>query len=161
MGMVNNMMQMLADVPPMLAAAWVMWFVVGGMLAMWYRRASLELEYAPVAAPRAAVARPKSSRPPSGVRRDAAPVEQAAEAPADDTAHLYEPPPALAAIPLREKKPVVIGDPFGDLATLLDQPQQAAAAPVPQPHRVPGDSPILSSSGAPFRRANDHEPKLS
>ena len=159
MGMVTNMMQMLADVPPMLAAAWVMWFVAGGMLAMWYRRASLELEYAPVAAPRAVVARPKTSRPPSGVRREAAPVEPAAEVPVADTSHLYEPPPALAPIPSREKKPVVIGDPFGDLATLLDQPPQAA--PVPQPHRAPGDSPILSSSGAPFRRANDHEPKLS
>jgi hypothetical protein len=82
------------------------------------------------------------------------PVEAGPE-PVADTPHLYEPPPALAPIATRERKPPVSSDPFSDLATLLDQ---AAAPPAPS-HRAPGDSPILSSSGAPFRRAND-EPKL-
>lgn len=153
--MVNNMMEFLADVPPLLLAAWGTWFVAGGVLAFWYRRAT-ELEYAPVSAPSMRpAARPKSTRPPSGVRRDAVMPADAAPEPAADTSHLYEPPPALAPIVARERKPAVIGDPFGDLATLLDQ---AAAPPAPS-HRAPGDSPILSSSGAPFRRAND-EPKL-
>ena len=153
MEMVTNMIDMLADVPPMLASAWAAWFLLGGALAFWYRRAT-DLEYAPVAAPKP-VPRPKpATRPPSGVRREAAPVEPE-PAPLDDTSHLYEPPPA-APVTAREKKPVVIGDPFGDLATLLDQPQ--AAAPVP--HRAPGDSPILSATGSPIRRNNDYEPKL-
>jgi hypothetical protein len=155
--MVNNMMEFMADVPPLLLAAWTSWFVAGGVLAMWYRRA-VELEYAPAPAMTARLAaRPKAaSRPPSGVRREEAlPLEPAAE-PAGGTSHLYEPPPALAPVVAREKKPTVIGDPFGDLATLLDQPQAAVAAPA---YRAPGDSPILSSTGAPFRRAND-EPKL-
>ncbi len=151
--MVNNMMEMLADVPPMLVIAWVTWFVAGGALAMWYRRASLELEYAPAARP---VVRPRpASRPLSGVRREpVAPIEDVSFG---DPSHPYEPPPALAPPPIsREKTPVVMGDPFGDLATLLDQ-APAVAAPVS--HRAPGDSPILSSSGFPVRRAND-EPKL-
>jgi hypothetical protein len=153
--MVNNMMEFMADVPPLLLAAWGSWFVVGGVLAMWYRRA-VELEYAPAPATTARPApRPKAAnRPPSGVHRsEALPLDPAAE-PVGDTSHLYEPPPGLAPVVARDKKPVVIGDPFGDLATLLDQPHAAAPA-----YRAPGDSPILSSTGAPFRRAND-EPKL-
>lgn len=158
--MVNNMMEFFAGVPPMLVTAWAAWFIVGGALVLWYRRAD-DLEYVPAPAPRP-VARPKpASRPPSGVRTETpatAPPAAVEESPLDDTSHLYEPPPALVPPAPRERKPVVIGDPFGDLATLLDQPQ-AAAAPAP-PHRAPGDSPILSSSGSPIRRANGHEPRL-
>lgn len=162
--MVNKMMEMLADVPPMIAAAWLAWFIAGGMLAAWYRRASLELEYAPAAAPRQ-VAKPKpATRPASGALREAVPVVP--EAPVEATApQSYELPPALEPVAPREKTPVVIGDPFGDLATLLDQAaeaQAAAAAPappaVPAPHRAPSESPILSSTGFPMRR--DNEPKL-
>jgi hypothetical protein len=158
--MVNNMMELLAEVPPMLVAGWVTWFVAGGVLAMWYRKASLELELAPAAAPRPAPARPKPApravsdlhhEPVAFAPPDAAPVPE-------DTSHLYEPPPGLAPVATREKKPVVIGDPFGDLATLLDQPPPAA--PAPAAHRAPGDSPILSSSGIPLRRAGDNEPQL-
>jgi hypothetical protein len=154
--MVNNMLEMLADVPPMLAGAWVVWFIAGGALVMWYRRA-VDLEYAPATAARP-VARVKPvSRQPSGGR---APVQEmpVEEAPLDEsTPHSYEPPPVAAPVVAREKKPVVLGDPFGDLATLLDQ---AAAAPQPAvaSHRAPGDSPILSSSGSPIRRANSNEP---
>ena len=143
--MVNNMMEFFADVPPLLLAAWGSWFLAGGVLALWYRRAT-ELEYAP-AVPRA-VTRPKST-----VRAAAVPVEPMPE-PVDDTPYLDEPEVA-APVAAREKKPVVMGDPFGDLAMLLDQ---TIAPPAPAV-RAPGDSPILSSSGVPFRRAND-EPKL-
>lgn len=161
--MVNNMMEMLADVPPMLAAAWLAWFIAGGMLAAWYRRASLELEYAPAAAPRQ-LAKPKpATRPLSGVAREAVPVvpETPVEAAAPQS---YELPPALEPVAPREKTPVVLGDPFGDLASLFEQPAPAAAAPpapappAVSPHRAPGDSPILSSTGFPMRR--DNEPKL-
>lgn len=157
-------MEILATVPPTLAAAWGVWFVAGGMLAMWYRRASLEAELAPVPATPRSVPRPKSaSRPPSGVRREAVPVMPVEEVPAPTA---YDPPPGVAPVVPREKRPVVIGDPFGDLATLLDQPAAAATTPVPAAmpaapqHRSPGDSPILSSSGFPVRRGND-EPQLS
>src|SRR5688500_799955 len=64
--MANNLMQMIVDVPPMLIAAWLAWFIVGGMLAMWYRRASLEAEFAPVSAPRAAVRPKPAAKPWSG-----------------------------------------------------------------------------------------------
>jgi hypothetical protein len=162
MEMVNNMMQMLADVPPMLASAWVAWFLAGGALALWYRRAT-ELEYAPAPAPRT-TAKPKPApRPPSGVRRDEPMPAEAAPEMLDENSHLYAPPEPVAPVAAaRDKKPVVIGDPFGDLATLLDQPLAPAAAPTeaPKTPRPPADSPILSSAGSPLLRT-DREPKLS
>lgn len=126
--MVNNIMQMIVDVPPMLIAAWLAWFIVGGMLAMWYRRASLEAEFAPVSAPRAAVRPKPATKPWSGFSTTAVSEE-----------------PVMAP---RGTAPGSVGDPFGDLATLLDQPSPAA----PAPPRVPNDSPILNSSGAPMLR---------
>ena len=59
-----------------------------------------------------------------------------------------EPAAPAAARASRGTSPVSVGDPYGDLATLLDQPSTAAPA---QP-RVPSDSPILNSSGAPMLR---------
>lgn len=156
--MVNTMMEMLTDVPPMLASAWVVWFIVGGALVMWYRRA-VDLEYAPTAASVSGSRAVKpASRPASGVRREAAAV-MVAEAPLDEPlARMDEPPPMPATVAARDKTPVVLGDPFGDLATLLDQ--AAVAAPQTASHRAPGDSPILNSSGTPLRRAGDREPDL-
>ena len=157
--MVNNMMQMLADVPPTLVVAWTAWFIAGGMLAFWYRSASFELEYAPAAAPRPA-ARPKPAARPSGMSREATPVSSV-ETPVEATApQSYELPPALEPVASKERPPVVLGDPFGDLASLFEQPAPAAETPAPPPaaHRAPGDSPILSSTGFPLRR--DNEPKL-
>jgi hypothetical protein len=139
-----KIMDLLADVPSMLIVAWTAWFIVGGMLAMWYRRASLEAEFAPVApAPRAAVSRPRpASRP---VSEDPPVAERA---PVLDE-------PSVAAREKRGNKPLVVGDPFGDLSTLLDQPS-AAAPPAPAPsHRAPADSPILNSAGSPIQRLND------
>ncbi|HEX7283580.1 MAG TPA: hypothetical protein VF239_16095 [Vicinamibacterales bacterium] len=157
--MVNNMMEMLADVPPMLASAWVVWFIVGGALVMWYRRA-VDLEYAPAPASGSGSRAVKpASRPPSGVRREAAAVLPVEEAPFDETAaQMHEQPPVPGTAVARDGTPVVIGDPFGELATLLDQ-AAVAAAPTTS-HRAPGDSPILSSSGTPLRRAGDREPDL-
>jgi hypothetical protein len=138
--MANNMMQMLTDVPPMLIVAWTAWFIAGGMLAMWYRRASLEAEFAPVPAPAPrAVARPRPAARPAS---EAAPVGSAAFA-GDSAPVLAEPP--------REKraKQLVVGDPYGDLASLLDQPSQdTPAAPA---YRTPSDSPILNSAGSPIK----------
>ena len=137
--MANNILQMIVDVPPMLIAAWLAWFIAGGMLAMWYRRASLEAEFAPVSAPRAAVRPKPATKPWSGFSTTAVSEEPMAQSPAID-----EP----AARATRGTAPVSVGDPYGDLATLLDQPTTA----VPAPPRAPADSPILNSSGAPMIR---------
>jgi hypothetical protein len=144
--MTNNMLQLLADVPPMLIAAWTAWFIAGGMLAMWFRRAP-EMEFAPAPSPRSVAPLPRpGSRPASGMTtlglfaREPVAAEQSTaidEAPAR----------------VRDKRapaPVVSGDPFGDLATLLDQP-----APAPASFRTPGESPILNSAGSPMLRDQD------
>jgi hypothetical protein len=138
--MANYMMQMLTDVPPMLIAAWTAWFIAGGMLAMWYRRASLEAEFAPAPAPLRTVARPR-------------PATRAASeefvAPASPL--VAEPP--VAAREKRAAKQIVVGDPYGDLASLLDQPAQDTP-PAPS-YRAPSDSPILNSAGSPIQRPKD------
>lgn len=126
--MFNNMMQVLSDVPPTLAAAWAVWFGAGVLLTMWYRKANAEVPYA--VAPRT-VARAKEPRPVAA-----------------------EPRPVAVARP--KPSSIVVGDPFGDLATLLDQP--AESAPAAPSHRVPGDSPILNSAGSPVLRTNNNEP---
>lgn len=146
MAMFNDLFQLLADVPPMLAAAWVVWLGAGALLMMWYRRTKLDPAF-PAPAPRPAPRPKPASRPASSpdVHSDQAAATEA---------------------PVREhaKAPVVIGDPFGDLATLLDQPAPAAAAPTqpaapaPTEPRAPADSPILSSSGSPLRPQIHHRP---
>jgi len=145
--MADKLLQLLADVPPMLIAAWTAWFIAGGMLAMWYRRAA-EMEFAPAPSPRSVAPLPRpATKPASGMTTlglfgrepvAAEPLTIVDEAPAR----------------VRDKRaptPVVSGDPFGDLATLLDQPAPAS-------FRTPGESPILNSAGSPMLR--DQDPKL-
>ena len=138
--MFNDVMQMLSDVPPTLAAGWAVWLGAGALLVMWYRKAKENLEMEPAAAPRV-VAKAKSSPRP-------APVTAEPRPPA-------EPRPVVVAVPRPKPTPIVVGDPFGDLATLLDQPAKDTQTPS---FRTPGDSPILNSAGSPVLR-NSEEPK--
>lgn len=117
--LINDLMDLAADVPTHIAFGWAAWLAVGLVLTIWHRRARAALVY-DNATPRQA-AKPKSGeRPPSGAR---APKAAPAAAPAS------------------------VGDPFGDLETLLDEHVGS--------HRTPGESPILSSAGSPVLRAAD------
>jgi hypothetical protein len=153
--MFNNMMDSLSEVPTLLAAGWAVWFGAGALLVMWYRKAKADAEMQPAMVSRA-VTRAKSGPRPTAEPRsftEPRPVEPRPVA---------EPRPATDARPAvtvaRPKpSPIVVGDPFGDLATLLDQPTDLAPASAPS-SRVPGDSPILNSAGSPVRRSNDPEP---
>lgn len=152
MAMFNDLFELLADVPPVLVLGWVAWLATGALLVLWYRRAG-ELETAMAAPASRTVSKAKPvSRPPSS-------PDLHAPAPGD------VPAPAESQVTAtdRVKPPVVVGDPFGELATLLDQPSPPAVAteftpPAGETPRAPADSPILSSSGSPIRRANPHEP---
>ena len=135
MAMFNDLFELLADVPPMLATAWVIWLGAGALLMLWFRRVKYEVEFS-APAPRP-VTKPK-------------PVSRPSSSP-DMQVHETHSSETVAAE--RPKPPVVVGDPFGDLATLLDQP---AAAQATEP-RAPADSPILSSSGSPVRKANNND----
>jgi hypothetical protein len=154
MAMFNDLFDLLADVPMTLVLAWVGWFATGALIVMWYRRADPFDASLPAAAPRPAAG--AASKPKPASRPASHPDLHAPEAMADPHAA------PVAHIPA-DKKPVVIGDPFGDLATLLDQPGPAVATeytppPAAEPPRAPADSPILSSSGSPIRRPNPPEP---
>jgi hypothetical protein len=112
------------------------------LLAVWFRKAKANLEMQQTVATRT-VARAKS-----GPRATSMAAPRAAA----------EPRPATVAAPRPKPSPIVVGDPFGDLATLLDQPTEAApSAPV---FRTPGESPILNSAGSPVLRNNDPKPKI-
>ena len=77
----NELLDMLRDVPPTLAAAWGSWLAIGLTLLLWHLRARVwEQEQARLAV--IARTRLKSGgRPPSGVRRapKAAPADAFAE----------------------------------------------------------------------------------
>ncbi len=77
----NELLDMLRDVPPTLAAAWGSWLAVGLTLLLWHLRAGVwEVEQARLAV--IAKTRSKSGvRPPSGVRRPpkSAPADAFAE----------------------------------------------------------------------------------
>jgi hypothetical protein len=70
----NELVEMLRDVPPSLAAAWGGWLAVGLSLLLWHLRAREgEEEHARLAV--IARTRAKSGvRPPSGIRRAAKPA---------------------------------------------------------------------------------------
>ena len=151
--MFNEMIDLLSDVPPTLAAAWGVWLGAGALLGMWYRKAKANLEAYPAA--HHAVAAKAVARAKSGPR----PVAEAR--PMAEPQHVAEPRPAAAPRPVAvarpKPSPISVGDPFGDLATLLDQPSDSAPSSTPS-YRVPGDSPILNSAGSPVLRKHDHEP---
>lgn len=133
--MFNDMMHFWSGVPSTLAAAWAVWLGTGALLAVWYRKAKANLDLQPVAVSRT-VARATSTIRPAA-----------------------EPRQAAVAVPRPKPTPIVVGDPFGDLATLLDQP--ASETPTPTPvFRTPGESPILNSAGSPVLRNSDPEPKF-
>lgn len=114
--MFNDLVDVLASVPPSLAAAWAVWLGAGALLSLWYRRAKATLALQQAAASRALARARSGPRPASGSRPPATP----------------RPVPAA---------PTVVGDPFGDLETMLADPAAA--------HRTPGESPILNSAGSP------------
>jgi hypothetical protein len=66
--MINDLLALLADVPPRLAMLWAGWMTVGLMLNLWHRRAKKWL----VVHDTSHGPRPKSGvRPPSGVKKTA------------------------------------------------------------------------------------------
>ena len=70
--LINDLVGLLEEVPPMLAAGWVAWLSTGLLLSLWGRREAKRLVvHAPSAKQKSGV------RPPSGVRAPARPVKRA------------------------------------------------------------------------------------
>ena len=67
--LLNDVIELLRDVPPMLAGAWAAWFSVGLMLSIWQRRDRTRLVvHGPAVRQRSGVRTPSSVTPPSGIR---------------------------------------------------------------------------------------------
>ena len=147
--MVNDMMDLLSDVPGTLAAGWAVWLGSGLLLAMWYRKAKEHFEVPQVLATRTVARATSAPRPVAEARPVAEPR------PVSEPRAVSEPRPVAVARP--KPAPISVGDPFGDLATLLDQPAESAPPPAPA-YRVPSESPILNSAGSPVLRKNDPDP---
>ena len=83
--MFNEMMQLLSDVPPTLAAGWAVWFGTGALLVMWYRKAKANFEMEPAVGPGATRGDPRESgprpAPVRGWRREPRPVTVAVPRP--------------------------------------------------------------------------------
>ena len=95
--LLNDVLELLMDVPPMLAGAWAVWFSAGLMLSIWQRREKSRLVvHAVPARHRSAVRAPSGVTPPSGVR-----------------------PPR----PIKPRTPPPGGDAFSELEALLESPE--------------------------------------
>ena len=147
--MANNLLQLLADVPPMLIAAWTAWFIAGGMLAMWYRRAP-EMEFAPAPSPRSVAPLPRpATKPASGMTtlglfaREPVTAEQLT---------VTDEAPARA----RDKRAHDSGCVRRSVRGSGDAARSAGTGT--GSFRAPGESPILNSAGSPMLR--DQDPKL-
>ena len=117
----NDLIAMLMEVPPTLAAGWGVWVLVGLVLSIWGRREKTFGTGYSSTKHKSGVRAAAASRPPSGVR---APVK----------------PPKAAP------QPVSAGDAFGELERLLEPeapshrlPGEMSAAPA-----VPDTQPALS-----------------
>jgi hypothetical protein len=111
--LLNDVVDLLMDVPPMLAGAWAAWFTVGLMLSMWQRR-----DKARFVAHGAAVRHQSGVRIPSGVR-----------------------PPSAVRSPrlVKPRTPPAGGDAFSELEALLESPAGTHRTPgdAPTPHSLP------------------------
>ena len=126
----NDLLSLLMDVPPKLAAGWAAWFVVGLILSIWGRREKARPAiHSSLPKHKSGVRAAAASKPPSGVR---APVV-----------------PAPVAKPV--SLPQSSGDAFGELERLLE-PENLSLH-----HRTPGekevtvltDAPVLASPQSP------------
>ena len=111
--MMNEVLDILADIPPMLAASWVAWLGAGLVLTIWYRRARTALEEQQTTA--RAMARAQSGSRPVAARS-------------------HQPSPLSHGSRSHVTPSAVKGDPFADLAQIFDE-----GAPAPG-HRTPDES---------------------
>ena len=93
--LINDLLGMLMDVPPVLAGQWAAWFAVGLILSIWGRREKTWVVAQPAA----------STRHKSGVHSPA-----------------LHPLPAVRTRPAPSAPPPSAGDAFAELEALLEQP---------------------------------------
>lgn len=111
----NDLIDLLVDVPPMLAGAWAVWLSAGLMLSIWQRREKDRLVADEPATRHRSGVRPVSTvRPPSGVR---------------------------APRPIKPRTPPPGGDAFSELEALLESPEGIHRTPgeptLPAPQSLP------------------------
>ncbi|MEO7156787.1 MAG: hypothetical protein ABI039_04445 [Vicinamibacterales bacterium] len=109
--LLNDVLDLLMNVPPLLAGAWAAWFTIGLMLSIWQRRDKARLvEFGPTARHRSGVRASSNVSPPSGVR---------------------------APRPVKGRTPAPGGDAFSELEALLESPAGMHRTPGDGP-RLPG-----------------------
>lgn len=110
--LVNDLISMLLDIPPVLAAQWGVWFAVGLILSIWGRRERNRLVVHGYEERHSSdIHHGSGVRHSSGVRRP-------------------------RSKPIQEPEAAPAGDAFGELEAMLNAQEQAAAGM----HRTPGDA---------------------
>jgi hypothetical protein len=123
----NDLLQMLMEVPPKLAAGWGVWFLVGLVLSIWGRREKAWVTAYSSTKHKSGVRAAAGSKPPSGVR---APVKQP------------KPVPVAASA----------GDAFGELERLLEPEAPSHRLPgeiAPAPATPESDPALAAPQGLP------------
>lgn len=125
--LINDLLNMVMQVPPTLAAGWGAWFFIGLLLSVWGRREKLHIGIVQTNEHKSGVRAAAASRPPSGARA---------------------PKPAASAPATTQ------GDPFGELEKLFDEQTGTHRTPGEAPVAaavavaVPTDVTVTRSNGA-------------
>ena len=119
--LINDLVDMLMDVPPMLAAGWAAWFFVGLVLSIWGRREKAYLVVHGTSEHKSGVRAAAGSKPPSGVR---APVKPSSSV------------------------PVSAGDAFGELERLLEPEAKSHRRPGESDSPVLAEVTVTGPNGA-------------
>ena len=118
--MINDLIALLMQVPPRLAAGWGAWFFVGLLLSMWGRREKMYL----IVHKHKSGVRAAAAKPPSGVR---APVSKNLPASAADAfadlERLFEEPEAKSHRMPGERSSPVLAEVTGSNGAALAAPQ--------------------------------------
>ncbi len=119
--LINDFLELVMRVPPMLAAGWGAWFLTGLLLSIWGRREKGFTVVHKSDEHKSGVRAAAGTKPPSGVR---APVKPSKNVPATE------------------------GDPFGDLEKLLDEQTGTHRMPGEAASPVLTDMTVTRSNGA-------------
>jgi hypothetical protein len=114
--LINDLLEMLMEVPPMLAGQWAAWFAVGLILSIWGRREKTWVVVHPTSTRHRSAVHSPSLRPLSGVRAPIAP--RAARGAQAST-----------------------GDAFAELEALLEQPAGSHRTPGESSHLADAEPP--------------------
>ena len=147
----NEVLEMLADVPPTLAVAWAVWFGAGALLAVWYRKAKLNDDLYPAAAVRTVAKTKSAPRPSTRPTADLRVSSEPRTMPSGLQMSFDEmPSEPVAAEPYGTPTSSPYGEPRRDVAAAAPAREGPRMAPTPVAAAAPRPKPAPVVVGDPF-----------